>query len=124
MTNVPITGEIIKVMSEEDFEKILKTSDVPILVDFWAAWCGPCLMQNPVLNDLAKVIQDKGIVVNVDVEKLRTLRDKFNVIGIPTLILFRDGKEVKRHEGFQPLNVLKEDFSTGSNPENRYPDSA
>ena len=76
------------------------------LVDFWAPWCSPCLMQTPILEDIAQAFLEKATVAQVNVEDCPVLAERFNVQGIPTLIVFKDGKVVKRLMGVQSRQVL------------------
>lgn len=78
-------------VTDASFEDEVLKSDVPVLVDFWAAWCGPCKMIAPILDDLAKEYSGKVKVCKVDVDANGDTPAKFNVRGIPTLILFKNG---------------------------------
>lgn len=78
------------------------------LVDFNAAWCGPCRTQKPIIEKLAAQFKEKALIVEVDVDENQHLARQFGVMSIPTLILFRDGKEVLRFIGLQRAEVLSE----------------
>ena len=98
----------IKELNTDNFESEVQGSTGKILVDFWAPWCGPCRMQTPILE---KVAQDKN--VSVTIAKINTddnpsVAQKMGIISIPTLILFKDGKEIERFVGVQPEDVLRE----------------
>lgn len=80
-------------------EKVLKAK-VPVLVDFYADWCGPCKMAAPVLDELAEAANGKYEVMKVNVDENADVAEKYGVMSIPTVILFKDGKEVERKIGF------------------------
>lgn len=87
--------------SKEGFEKAL-SSGSPILVDFWAAWCGPCRMLAPVIEQLSEQYQGKVLVGKVDTDQEQELAMRYGIMSIPTVILFKDGKEVERKIGVMP----------------------
>ncbi len=78
-----------------------------VLVDFWATWCAPCRIQNPILEDLAKEISDVATITKVDVDENRPVAARFGVRSIPTLILFSGGEEVERYVGVQQKETLR-----------------
>lgn len=80
--------------------------DIPILVDFFATWCGPCKMMQPILEDTAKKMGEKVKIVKVDVDKNPLAASKFQVRGVPTLILFQKGKILWRESGVVPAHQL------------------
>lgn len=90
---------VIKV-SEQDFEtKVIKAS-LPVVVDFYAEWCGPCRAAAPVIEELAKEYQEKLVIAQVDVDANSELAGKYRVMSIPTVIFFKNGKETDRLIGF------------------------
>ena len=93
-----------KEITVANFETEVLKSEKPILIDFWATWCGPCMRQGPVVEELA----EEGYAVGkVDVDQNMALAQQFRVVSIPTLILFKDGTEVKRFVGLTPKEELK-----------------
>lgn len=91
-------------ITAQNFEKEVLKSEKPVLIDFWATWCGPCMRQGPIVEELAAEGYTVG-KVNVDEEP--ELAQQFQVMSIPTLIIFKDGKEAKRLVGLTPKDTLK-----------------
>lgn len=97
---------VLNITSETEFnDKILK-ADTPVLIDFWAPWCGPCKMVAPELEAVASEYEGKAVVLKVNVDEQQALATKYNVMGIPTLLLFKDGKEEERIVGYRPRKDL------------------
>ncbi|MGN6442638.1 MAG: thioredoxin [Arthrobacter sp.] len=92
---------------DNDFAAVAEQSAVPVLVDFWAAWCGPCRMVSPVLDKLARERPGKIKLVKVDVDKSPGLSRRFDVQAIPTLMVLVDGKVAARQAGAAPAEVLR-----------------
>ena len=93
-----------KEITVANFETEVLKSEKPILIDFWATWCGPCMRQGPVVEELA---EEGYAVEKVDVDQNMALAQQFRVVSIPTLILFKDGTEVKRFVGLTSKDELK-----------------
>lgn len=100
-------GEFTKAVTDASFEADVLKSSKPVLVDFWAEWCGPCKMIAPVLEDLAKEFGDKITIAKVNVEENPDAPTNFGVRGIPTMILFKDGAPVATKVGALPKEKLK-----------------
>ena len=89
-------------VTDENFEKEVLQADKPVLVDFWAEWCGPCKMVAPVVEEIADEYGDKLKVCKVDVDSNQNTAADFGVMSIPTLILFEDGEESEKIVGYAP----------------------
>ena len=100
-TNIPVH------VSDDAFEKIVLKSQTPVLVDFWAPWCGPCKMIAPAVEELAKEYEGKALVAKVNTDNDSLWASRFGIQGIPTLIVFKDGKEVDRIVGAVRKDKLK-----------------
>ncbi|MFW5829779.1 MAG: thioredoxin, partial [Planctomycetota bacterium] len=94
--------------SDASFENDVLGSDKPVLVDFWAPWCGPCKMLGPVIEKLAGEMGDTITIGKLNVDDNPATAQQYGVMSIPTLILFKDGKEVAKTMGFQPEPALKQ----------------
>ena len=90
---------------DQKFEEEVLKSDKPVLVDFWATWCGPCKMLSPIVDELSEEV-DTVKFVAVDVDQSERLAIKYGISSIPCLVLFKDGEEVKRTVGVQPKPAL------------------
>lgn len=89
----------LKIIDADFEEKVLK-SDVPVLVDFWAEWCGPCQMAGPILDELADEYKDKVVVAKLNIDENQESPMKYQVMSIPTVVLFKGGEEVDRKIGY------------------------
>ena len=98
-------GEVVH-LTDVTFEAEVLKSTLPTLVDFWAAWCGPCKMIAPIVDQLAKEHDSKLKITKVDVDQNPTLATRFGVMSIPTLILFKNGEPVERLVGYMPKEKL------------------
>ena len=82
-------------------------SDKPVLIDFWASWCGPCKMMSPVIDEIAEEMGDSIKVCKINIDEEQNLAVKYNVMSIPTFIVLKDGKEVDRSVGVQSKDEIK-----------------
>lgn len=102
-----MSADILHV-TDDNFDAEVLSSDVPVLVDFWAEWCGPCKMIAPILEEIATEYAGKVKVCKVDVQANPAMTDKFDVKGIPTLMMFKGGKVVERKMGALSKTQLSE----------------
>ena len=98
---------IIHIGSEEAFDKLI-TGDVPVLVDFWATWCGPCRMIAPIVEEIANEYAGKVLVAKVDVDEMGELAQRYRIMNIPTLMLFKQGQLVDKAIGARPKAALEQ----------------
>jgi thioredoxin 1 len=94
--------------TDANFEEVVLKSDKPVLVDFWAEWCGPCRMVGPIVKELADDYADKAVMVKVDVDSNPGTAQKFSIRNIPTLLFFKGGEQVDKQVGAVPKKVLAE----------------
>ena len=88
-------------LNEKNFDEEVLKSDKPVLIDFWASWCGPCKMMSPVIDAIAEEMGEKVKVCKINIDEEQNLAVKYNVMSIPTFIVIKDGKEVSRSVGVQ-----------------------
>ena len=89
-------------ITRENFENEVMKSNIPVLIDFWAPWCGPCRMMGPIIEQLADEYEGKAKVGKVNVDEEGELSQAFGVMSIPTIVLIKDGKVVKQAVGARP----------------------
>jgi thioredoxin 1 len=111
MKNIPSVANNpkIKVLTDKNFNQQIKKGI--ILVDFWAEWCGPCKMMAPVLNDLSENLESNKSIGKLDVQEFQSVASTYKVRGIPTMILFKDGKEVNRFVGVKSKDFLLKEMN-------------
>ncbi len=102
--------EELNYVTEETFESDVLKSDLPVLVDFTATWCGPCKMLSPLVSELAQEWEGKARIYKMDVDTNQQTPVKYGVMGVPSLILFKDGEIAARITGFRPIKQLQTTF--------------
>lgn len=90
----------------EKFENLINSTTVPVLVDFYATWCGPCKMMHPILENVKSRVGDKARIVKIDVDEQQALAMQYRIQAVPTLMLFKNGQQVWRQSGVVQSNEL------------------
>lgn len=98
-------------LSDATFDEEIGSSSTPVLVDFWAEWCGPCKMIAPILEEIADEKGDAIKILKLNVDDAPEIARRFEVMSIPTMILFKDGEEAKRIIGAKPKQALVDDIA-------------
>jgi len=97
----------LNAVGKDNFEAEVLNSDKPVLVDFWAEWCGPCRTLGPLLEEVSEEIGDKALIVKVNVDENGELAQQYGIRGIPTMIFFKNGEAAKTLVGVQPKEEIK-----------------
>lgn len=93
-------------LNKDNFDDTLKGTDKPVIVDFWATWCGPCKMFAPILEQAAEELGENAVVAKVDVDECSDLAARYGVMTIPTVIVYKNGEEVRRSVGVIPKDQV------------------
>ena len=94
-------------LDDDTFDRVIAGTDLPVLVDFYADWCGPCKLMAPAVDELARTTVGQALIAKLDTDAAQRTAGRFNIRGIPTSIVFRGGREVKRQSGAVPLGTLR-----------------
>ena len=108
---MPVVADHKKIRQFTDLNFNQQIKKGIVLVDFWASWCAPCKMMAPILNDVADVLTDGKTVGKVNVEVARAVSAKYNIRSIPTMVLFKDGKEINRFVGIKTKEFLLKEMN-------------
>ena len=104
-------SENIITLTDATFDETIATSDVPVLVDFWAEWCGPCKVIAPILEEIAGEQAGRVKIAKLNIDENLDITRRFEVMSIPTLVLFKDGEAVQRLIGAKPKGLLLQEIS-------------
>lgn len=102
-------------VTDDTFQELVLSSSLPTLVDFWAPWCGPCRMIAPIVEDLAKAYDGRAVIAKMNTDENVQMAGQLGIMGIPTLVLFKNGQEVDRVVGYAPRHVLEEKLAAALN---------
>ena len=100
-------SENITTVDQDSFQKTVLESQKPVLVDFWAPWCGPCRAVSPIVEELANEYEGRAEFAKVNVDEAPFIASKYSIMSIPTLMIFKDGKPMEHAIGFKPKDQLK-----------------
>ena len=95
-------------LTDSNFEEVVLKSDKPVLVDFWAEWCGPCRMVGPIIEELSEDYEGRALIGKLDVDSNQIFAAKYGVRNIPTVLLFKDGEMISRQVGVAPKQTYED----------------
>ena len=95
-------------LTDATFDRVISETTLPVLVDFYADWCGPCRMMAPAVDELARTTAGQALVAKLDTDAAQKVAARYQIRGIPTVIVFRNGRELRRQSGVMPLAALRE----------------
>jgi len=106
--SAPLNLQRPAVLTDATFERVIAETTLPVLVDFYADWCGPCRAMAPAIDELARTSAGQALIAKLDTDASQKIAARFQIRGIPTVIVFRNGREVRRQSGAMPLGALRE----------------
>ena len=98
-------------LTDDNFENEVLKSDQPVLVDFWAEWCGPCKIQGPVVDEIAKDFEGKAKIAKLEVDESPNTAQKYGIMSIPTLVLFKNGESIWQAAGVQQKQTIETELN-------------
>lgn len=98
---------MVKYVTSQELEELLEKSELPVVCDFWATWCGPCRMLAPVFEDVSDKLEGKAVFVKIDTDENEEAAMKYGITSIPNVILFKNGKPAASSLGFRPEEALE-----------------
>lgn len=99
---------MIEEIKDENFSESIQKESTPVVVDFWASWCGPCKMLSPIMDEISGELGEKAKFFKVNVDENPNIASEFKISSIPTVIVFKDGNVVDKFVGFKPKQAVKE----------------
>ena len=97
-------------LTDKNFDQEVIKSDKPVLVDFWATWCGPCQIMGPIIEELAKETEGKAKIGKMEIDSNPEMAEKYGIMSVPSLKIFKDGKVIKEFTGLQNKGVLRKEL--------------